>query len=128
MPLLTFCVMQVLVNEDEASELELESRILRPRDEREVNRIKPNPTLKVQPLFVDPGRSKKSIQGRQANKAPTNGLCLEITGRVQHVNNELKQFMMDDQLETASNGKFSEGTTVSGGMLDDRGECFLDYH
>ncbi|KAH0975694.1 hypothetical protein GBA52_017593 [Prunus armeniaca] len=119
---------KVLVNEDEASELELESRILRPRDEREVNRIKPNPTLKVQPLFVDPGRSKKSIQGRQANKGPTNGLCLEITGRVQHVNNELKQFMMDDQLEIASNGKFSEGTTVSGGMLDDRGECFLDYH
>ncbi|TQD79173.1 hypothetical protein C1H46_035211 [Malus baccata] len=119
---------KVLVNEDEASEVESESRILRPQDEKEVNRIKPNPSLKVQPVFVDPGPSKKPIQGRKANKTLTKGLCLGITGRVQHVSDELKHFMVDNQLETASNGMFSQGTPVSGGTLDDDGECFLDFH
>ncbi|KAM1081004.1 hypothetical protein ACFX2I_015514 [Malus domestica] len=119
---------KVLVNEDEASEVESESRILRPRDEKEVNRITPNPSLKVQPVFVDPGPSKKPVQGRKANKTLTKGLCLEITGRVQHVSDELKHLMVDNQLETASNGKFSQGTPVSGGTLDDDGECFLDFH
>ncbi|XP_068308292.1 uncharacterized protein [Pyrus communis] len=119
---------KVLVNEDEASEVESESRILRPRDEKEVNRIRPNPSLKVQPVFVDPGPGKKPVQGRKSNKTLTKGLCLEITGRVQHVSDELKHLMVDNQLETASNGKFSQGMPVSGGTLDDDGECFLDFH
>ncbi|KAB2633512.1 activating signal cointegrator 1 [Pyrus ussuriensis x Pyrus communis] len=119
---------KVLVNEDEASEVESESRILRPQDEKEVNCIKPNLSLKVQPVFVDPGPSKKPVQGRKANKTLIKGLCLEITGRVQHVSDELKHFMVDNQLETASNGKFAQGTPVSGGTLDDDGECFLDFH
>lgn len=118
------------MNEDELSELESESLTLKPLDEREVNRIKPNPTLKVQPLFVDPGpRTKPVAKGRKENKGPTTGLCLQITGRVQHVSNDLKDFMDDNQMETASNGKFSEGPSVSGGVFDDDGgECSLDYH
>ncbi|KAB1199351.1 Activating signal cointegrator 1 [Morella rubra] len=88
---------KVLLNEDEVSELESENRILRPLEEREVNRIKPNPNLKVQPVFVDPGPSKKPDKGRQPNKGLTNGLCLEITGRVQHESNELKYFSKDHQ-------------------------------
>ena len=120
--------MQVLVNKDEASELESENRILRPPDERELNRIKPNPTLKVQPVFVNPGPSKKPDKGRQPNKVPTNGLCLEITGRVQHDSNELKYFTKDKQMETASSGKVWQVPSVNGGLhVKDENECSLDY-
>lgn len=89
--------LQVLINKDEVSVLELENSILlRPPDEREVNRIKPNPTLTVQPVFIDPGLSKKPDKGKQTNRRLPNGLHLEITGRVQHDNNELKHFMIDN--------------------------------
>ncbi|TXG50475.1 hypothetical protein EZV62_022999 [Acer yangbiense] len=96
---------KVLLNQDEASELESENRILlRPQDEREVNRIKPNPSLQVQPIFIDPGVTKKQpVKGKkQTNRhLPNGGLCLEITGRVQHDNNELKHLMIENQAETA---------------------------
>lgn len=121
--------MQVLLNEDDVSELESENRILRPPDEREVNRIKPNPTLRVLPVFVDPGHSKKPDKGRQPNKGLTNGICLEITGRVQHDSNELKHFMKDKQTETASSGKIWQVPSVNGGLhAKDDGECSLDYY
>ncbi|KAK9278139.1 hypothetical protein L1049_027698 [Liquidambar formosana] len=120
---------KVLVNKDEVSELESENGILRPPDEREVNRIKPNPTLRVQPVFVDPGPSMKPVKGKQPNKRLAKGLCLKITGRVQHDSNELKGFMMDNQLETASNGAFWPGPSVNGGFhVEDDSECSLDYH
>lgn len=119
------------MNDDELSELESESLTLKPLGERELNRIKPNPTLKVQPLFVDPGsRTKPLVKGKKENRGAITGLCLEITGRVQHVSNDIKDFMAGNQMETASNGKFSEGPSVSGGGVfdDDGGECSLDYH
>ncbi|KAG7954873.1 hypothetical protein I3843_11G042800 [Carya illinoinensis] len=92
---------KVLLNEDEVSDIESENRILRPRDEREVNRIKPNPSLRVQPVFLDPGSTKKPDKGRQPNKGLTKGLCLEITGRVQHDSNESRYFLKDRQVATA---------------------------
>lgn len=79
---------------------------------------------------MDPGpRNKPVVKGRKENKNPTKGLCLEITGRVQHVNNDLKDLMTDDQLERTSNDNFSQGPSVSGGVLDDDdgGKCSLDY-
>lgn len=83
-----------MLNEDDVSELKTENSILlQPADERQVNRIKPNPTLRVQPIFIDPG--KKPAKGKQTNRCVPSGLCLEITGRVQHDNNELKNFMID---------------------------------
>ncbi|EEF52173.1 Activating signal cointegrator, putative [Ricinus communis] len=95
---------KVLVNQDEVSELELENRILRPPDEkeREVDRIKPNPTLKIQPIFMDPGPTKKPVKAKQTDNGRPNGLCLEVTGRVQHDKDALKYFMIDYKLETAS--------------------------
>ncbi|XP_050221481.1 uncharacterized protein LOC126671734 [Mercurialis annua] len=95
---------KVMVNQDEASELKSENRILRPADEREneANRIKPNPTLNIQPIFIDPGSSNKPAKSKQTDKRVSKGLCLEVTGRVQHDNNELKHFMIDNQLETSS--------------------------
>ncbi|CAK9138088.1 unnamed protein product [Ilex paraguariensis] len=80
---------KVLMNEDEVSE-EMENRILlRPPDERETNRVKPNPTLKIQPVFVDPSPGRKPVEGNYLNQGPSNGICLGISGRVQHHTNEL---------------------------------------
>ena len=100
------------MNEDEISDMQSENKTLRPpdergeRDEREVNRIKPNPTLRIQPVFMDPGPSKKSAKDRQPTKGLSKGLCLEISGRVQHERNGLNLFMMENQLATASNANF----------------------
>ncbi|GMH01380.1 hypothetical protein Nepgr_003219 [Nepenthes gracilis] len=74
---------KVLFNEDEFSELESQSSILRPPDDREVNRVKPNPTLGVQPIFVEPGPRERSDKGKTLSKGLSKGLCLEISGRVQ---------------------------------------------
>lgn len=107
--------MQVLVNKDEVEELESMSGILRPSDERELNRIKPNPTAKVQPIFIDVGPVKKdpAKSSRQPNKKLVNGLCLEITGRVQHEGKELK-FLTDNYSETDTNAKVLQGSSSSG--------------
>lgn len=119
--------LQVLLNEDEVSELQSDNRILRPPDEREVNRIKPNPTLKIQPVFVDLGFSKKSAKDRQSNKGLGKGVCLEITGRVQHDSKDLKYFMMESQLATASNEKLWQVPSGNGGLhVEDDGECLLN--
>lgn len=86
---------KVLMNEDEASE-ELQNRLLlQPSEEREAARIKPNPTLKIQPVFVDPG--PRNTVKEHLSKRLSNGLCLERSGRVQHDNN--------DSLGTFSNGQ-----------------------
>jgi hypothetical protein len=86
-PPITCNAVQVLLNQDDVEELKSENRILRPLDEggREVNRIKPNPSLRIQPVFLDPGPSRKPAKGKQSNKGGlSKGLCMEITGRVQH--------------------------------------------
>lgn len=102
---------KVLLNQDDVEELKSENRILRPLDEgdREVNRIKPNPSLRVQPVFLDPGPSRKPAKGKQSNKGGlSKGLCMEITGRVQHDSNELKYFMFDNRSETSSIGNLGK--------------------
>ncbi|CAI9265888.1 unnamed protein product [Lactuca saligna] len=83
---------KVLLNEDEASEQFQKSIMLQPVNEREVNRIKPNPTLEIQPVFIDPGHRKKKPEVKTKNsyvkKGVSTGLCLEISGRVQHDTSE----------------------------------------
>ena len=119
------------MNEDEASGLESEHRILRPPDEREINRIKPNPTLKVQPVFMDPGPSRKPAKGKQQNKRLENGMCLEVTGRVQHdSSNESKYFITDNQMETSSgSSNLWHRPSINGGLhVEDNADCSLDYH
>lgn len=124
----------MLVNQDEVSELESENRILRPQDEREreMNRIKPNPTLAIQPIFMDPGPSTKPVKGKQRDKGLPNGLCLEVTGRVQHDSNQLKYFMIDTWplvINTAENGLYSSGPLVNIDMLmESEKESSLDGH
>ncbi|GER38572.1 activating signal cointegrator 1 [Striga asiatica] len=78
---------KVLLNEDEASEEMQNSILLRPPEEREEVRIKPNPNLKIQPVFIDPCPRKASKE--KSLTSLSTGLCLEISGRVQHGTNEL---------------------------------------
>lgn len=78
---------KVLMTEEEASQ-EIQNRILlRPSEEREATRIKPNPNLKMQPVFVDPGPRKPVKEN--VSKRLASGLCLQVSGRVQHDTNEL---------------------------------------
>ncbi|CAA0820840.1 Unknown protein [Striga hermonthica] len=78
---------KVLLNEDEASEEMQNSILLRPPEEREEVRIKPNPNLKIQPVFIDPG--PRIAAKEKSLTTLSSGLCLEISGRVQHRTNEL---------------------------------------
>lgn len=94
---------KVIMNKDEASELESEYRILRPPEESDLNRIKPNPTVRVQPMFVNTGPAKKSVKGNQSKRLG-NGLCLEISGRVQHDGSELRGLMRDGGLRHGHEG------------------------
>lgn len=72
------------------AETETEGCILRPiepTEQRGLSRIKPNPSVGVLPVFVSDspdsyGRVRQTV--RRAN-----GLCLEISGRVQHERIEL---------------------------------------
>lgn len=120
--------MQVLVNRDEAPELESEHRILRPVEERELNRMKPNPTVKIQPVLVNTGPSRKPVKGKQ-NKRAANGICLEISGRVQHDDNELRRRITDGSVDSSSSnegiwqGPLTTGLSYEG----DNHDCSLDY-
>ncbi|KAK1284337.1 hypothetical protein QJS10_CPB21g00644 [Acorus calamus] len=62
---------KVLMNKDEASESETANRILRPLEERELNRIKPNPTVKIQPVFINVGPTRRQSRGKQTTKTST---------------------------------------------------------
>ncbi|CAN0901648.1 Activating signal cointegrator 1 [Linum grandiflorum] len=127
---------KVLVNEDEVPELESENRILRPSNakEKEVNRIKPNPSLKIQPIFLDPGPSKKSTKVKDKQQSKRNGgagICLAITGRVQHDNKDMKKLLTEDgPVETAApNGKHWHAPAVGSSMpVQDENECSLSYY
>lgn len=119
---------KVVMNKDEASGLESAQGILRPPEEREANRIKPNPTIKVQPVFVDTGPRRNPTKKKQSTRLP-NGLCLEISGRVQR-SSELQPLMADGQHETGSSGSSWQGPSVSGNadFKGDDYECSLDYN
>lgn len=124
--------MQVLFNQDEGLDSVPNSGILRPPDEKELNRIKPNPTLKMQPIFIDPGPMKKADRGKASNKTLGSGLCLEITGRVQHDDNELKHLMTENQQAesvVSGNEKSWRGPSVSRGLIpEDEAERYLECH
>ncbi|KFK34065.1 hypothetical protein AALP_AA5G097500 [Arabis alpina] len=110
---------KVLLNEDDIAELESGNRILGPSETKTVNRIKPNPTAKLIPIFLDPGPTEKkansSSSSKRDNKKNRNGLCLEITGRVQHERSELKYLQTDPS------------SVIDGLHVEDGGECSLDY-
>ncbi|KAH0453740.1 hypothetical protein IEQ34_018064 [Dendrobium chrysotoxum] len=95
---------KVVLNKDEASEMESQYRILRPAEEREQNRIKPNPSVRIQPVFVNTEPSRNPDKRKQ-NALTANGFCLEISGRVQHDNNELRRLVGNYSRHDASVGE-----------------------
>ncbi|XP_042496110.1 activating signal cointegrator 1 [Macadamia integrifolia] len=124
---------KILMNKDDASELESENRILRPVDEREANRIKPNPTARVQPSFVDPGPGpgRKTTKGKQPRKVHANGLCLEISGRVQHGEIDPQRFVAaeDPPEEFSDRTNWLEpSANISFNVKEEDYECSLDSH
>ncbi|GAA0144247.1 transcription cofactor [Lithospermum erythrorhizon] len=78
---------KVLLNEDEASEGSHNRTMFQPAEVKEAIRFKPNPTSKIQPVFVDPG-PRKNVE-ENLNRYKNNGICLEISGRVQHDSTEV---------------------------------------
>ncbi|TVU09521.1 hypothetical protein EJB05_43001 [Eragrostis curvula] len=92
---------KVILNKDgAATELESEHPILRPSEDQS-HRIQPNPTIREQPVFVETGPVKpKTDRARQSKRLGKNGLCLEVTGRVQHD---------DKDLQRIQSGKMKEG-------------------
>lgn len=114
---------RVLLNQDDASELESGGSILRPPDEREASRIKPNPTLQVQPIFIDPGPRVNPQKEKRSNKSLNKGLCLEISGRVQHDRSEFKRYVEEPHgSSSASDHVQGESWNVITCMEDDA-EC-----
>lgn len=127
MPFLIY-ILQVLINKDEASEELQNGILLRPVGEKEATRIRPNPNLKVQPVFVDPG-PRKTSKAKNNKKGPSNGLCLEITGRVQHDTNELSRLIVEGKLHGSSNSNSWHEPSVSRTVrTSDDSECTLDYY
>lgn len=104
-------LLQVLFNQDEGLESAPgSSGILRPPEEKELNRIKPNPNLKLQPIFIDPGpdpKRKPDVLKASSNRVlggGGGGMSLEITGRVQHDDNELKHLIIENQSASMAGG------------------------
>ncbi|KAK3133318.1 hypothetical protein QOZ80_6AG0535020 [Eleusine coracana subsp. coracana] len=93
---------KVILNNDDPTELESEHPILRPSEEKDQgHRIQPNLTIREQPVFVETGPVKpKTERTRQSKRLGKNGLCLEVTGRVQHD---------DKDLQRIQSGKMKEG-------------------
>ncbi|CAM8972765.1 unnamed protein product [Rhodiola kirilowii] len=118
---------KVLVNEDEVSALKPEVGILRPPDEKEINRIKPNPTIKEQPVFIPVGRTAKPTKSKNKTVRLASGLCLEITGRVQHESTNLKGFVVDNLQNSASSSSWPGPPVKDSSHTDDSTECSLDY-
>lgn len=119
---------KVLVNEDDASELVSEHSILRPPEEREVNRIQPNPNIRVQPVFVNIGSSRQPSKAKQSRLA--SGLCLEVTGRVQYDDSYTKRSVATRRGNNrSSDGKdWQSPPSSSSKEQDDSFECSLDYN
>lgn len=111
------------MNQDDASELESGLNILRPSDKKEVSRIKPNPSLQVQPVFIDPGPREKPLKDKRSSKGLNKGLCLEISGRVQHDRNELKR-IVGEPLGSSSANDHLQGQSWNGvARMEDDAEC-----
>ncbi|KAK6148536.1 hypothetical protein DH2020_019448 [Rehmannia glutinosa] len=83
---------KVLLNENEASEEMQNSILLRPAAEREEIRIKPNPNLKIQPVFIDwsPAQYVFFWSGLSGRVGPKGWLRLESTLVLKHSSSELK--------------------------------------
>jgi len=116
---------KVIMNKDGATELETEHPIMRPPEEKDQShRIQPNPTIREQPVYVETGPVKpKTDRAKQSKRLAKNGLCLEVTGRLQHDDKDLQSILSGkvkngDHLAYSSFGQAREGDDV---------ECSQDF-
>ncbi|XP_037434616.1 activating signal cointegrator 1-like [Triticum dicoccoides] len=116
---------KVILNKDEAAESESDQGIMRPLEQKhQVQRIQPSPSIREQPVFVETGPVKpRTDRVKQSKKLGKNGLCLEVTGRVQHDDKDPQSFLggkmkKGDHLAYSSFGQVREG---------DDYECSLDF-
>lgn len=116
---------QVILNKDGTTELETEHPIMRPPEEKDQShRIQPNPTIREQPVFVETGPVKpKTDRAKQSKRLAKNGLCLEVTGRLQHDDKDMESILSGkvkkgDHLAYSSFGQAREGDDV---------ECSPDF-
>ncbi|CAN6174305.1 unnamed protein product [Urochloa humidicola] len=116
---------KVILNKDGVTELETEHPIMRPSEEKEQSHhIQPNPTIREQPVFVETGPMKpKTDRAKQSKRLGKNGLCLEVTGRLQHDDKDLQSILRGkvkkgDHLSYSSFGQAREGDDV---------ECSQDF-
>ncbi|KAH9295843.1 hypothetical protein KI387_039431, partial [Taxus chinensis] len=83
---------KVVMTDQEAAKLESQSGILRPiflTEDRACNRIKENPHIREQPVFIETSESGNAPTPKSYNKdkkagRSNTGLLYEISGRVQH--------------------------------------------
>ncbi|KAL6846578.1 hypothetical protein ACP4OV_024026 [Aristida adscensionis] len=116
---------KVILNKDGATELESEHPIMRPSEEKDhSHRIQPNPTIREQPVFIETGPVKlQTDRIKQSKRLAKNGLCLEVTGRLQHDDKDLQSILSGkmkkgDHLAYSSFGQPREG---------DDYECSQDF-
>ncbi|XP_051187852.1 uncharacterized protein [Lolium perenne] len=116
---------KVILNNDEAAEAESGQGIMRPLEQKhQVQRIQPSPTTREQPFFIETGPVKpRTDRVKQNKKLTKNGLCLEVTGRVQHDDKDPQSFLggkmkKGDHIAYSSFGQAREG---------DDYECSLDF-
>ncbi|KAF7072762.1 hypothetical protein CFC21_077850 [Triticum aestivum] len=116
---------KVILNKDDAAESESDQGIMRPLEQmHQVQRIQPSPSIREQPVFVETGPVKpRTDRVKQSKKLGKNGLCLEVTGRVQHDDKDPQSFLggkmkKGDHLAYSSFGQVREG---------DDYECSLDF-
>uniref|UniRef100_A0A0E0QRC8 Uncharacterized protein n=1 Tax=Oryza rufipogon TaxID=4529 RepID=A0A0E0QRC8_ORYRU len=107
---------KVILNKDGATVLESEHRILGPPEEKDqIHRIQANPTIREQPVFIETGPVKpKTDRARQSKRLTKNGLCLKVTGRLQHDDKDPQSFLggkmkKGDHLAYSSFGQPREG-------------------
>uniref|UniRef100_A0A0A8YKT7 Uncharacterized protein n=1 Tax=Arundo donax TaxID=35708 RepID=A0A0A8YKT7_ARUDO len=93
-------------------------------DKDQGHRIHPNPTIREQPVFIETGPVKpKTDRVKQSKRLAKNGLCLEVTGRLQHDDKDLQSILSGnmkkgDHLAYSSFGQPREG---------DDYECSQDF-
>ncbi|NP_001131878.1 uncharacterized LOC100193257 [Zea mays] len=116
---------KVILNKDGSTEVETEHPIMRPPEEKDQShRIQPNPTIREQPVFVETSPVKpKTDRAKQSKRLAKNGLCLEVTGRLQHDDKGMESILSGkvkkgDHLAYSSFGQAREGDDV---------ECSPDF-
>lgn len=77
----------------------------------------------MQPIFIDPGPSEKLPKDKRSGKGLNKGLCLEISGRVQHDRSDFKH-LLRESLGSSSANDHPQGQSWNGvARMQDDADC-----